>query len=234
MIGEGIMRIAASEIELVLLLLALASGAPAQTAGVVVLGSDVADGFYAQTPPFAASAVWLGLYVEREGARLRAVEIEWSSIERDDYTEHRMSTDPDGPYVLFGNVAELSAGPVETVRRRAGTLSLREPVAELELVLGDRRYVIRRTGSDPMGCDSRVALSDGSVTQEVYTPEAEACGEAHFAVHWAGDLDRDGRLDFVATFSPKYSSHPRQLFLSSAAGPGELVAEVAVYHRTAM
>ena len=56
-----------------------------------------------------------------------------------------------------------------------------------------------------------------------------SCDEPHFTIHWAGDLDRDGRLDMLATFSSKYSYHPRQLFLSSAARSGELVAEVARY-----
>jgi hypothetical protein len=234
MIREEIGRIAASGMGPVLLLAALAAEAYAQTAGVVVLDSDIADGFYTRSPPFSASTAWLGLYLGGEEPRIRPVEIDWSSTERDDYTEHRMSTDPEGPRLLFGDVAELSAGPAETVRHREGSLTMSEPVAELELLLGDGRYIVRRTGSDPMGCDSRVVLTDGSVTQELYTPDPNDCGEAHFAVHWAGDLDRDGRLDLVATFSPKYSRHPRQLFLSSAAQPGNLVAEVAVYDQTAM
>jgi hypothetical protein len=37
----------------------------------------------------------------------------------------------------------------------------------------------------------------------------------------------------LVTFSHKYSYHPRQLFLSSGAPPGELVAEVARYERFA-
>lgn len=229
------MRIGASGLGLVLLLALPGGEASAQTAGVVVLDSDIADGFYTRTPPFSVSAAWLGLYLDGNEASLRPVQIAWSSTERgDDYNEHRMSTDPDGPRLLFGDVAELSPGPTETVLHREGSLTVGEPVAEVELLLGNGHYVVRRAGSDPMGCDSRVFLSDGSVTQELYAPDPNACGEAHFTVHWAGDLDRDGRLDLVATFSPKYSRHPRQLFLSSAAEPGELVAEVAVYDRTAM
>src|SRR5262245_65556102 len=49
-----------------------------------------------------------------------------------------------------------------------------------------------------------------------------SCDEPHFTVHWAGDLDRDGRLDMLVTFSHKYSYHPRQLLLSSGARSGEL------------
>jgi hypothetical protein len=60
-----------------------------------------------------------------------------------------------------------------------------------------------------------------------------SCDEPHFTVHWAGDLDRDGQLDMVASFSRKYSYHPNQLFLSSGAKSGELVAEVARYDQFA-
>jgi hypothetical protein len=95
MIREEIGRIAASGMGPVLLLAALAAEAYAQTAGVVVLDSDIADGFYTRSPPFSASTAWLGLYLGGEEPRIRPVEIDWSSTERDDYTEHRMSTDPE-------------------------------------------------------------------------------------------------------------------------------------------
>jgi hypothetical protein len=60
-----------------------------------------------------------------------------------------------------------------------------------------------------------------------------SCDEPHFEIHWAGDLDRDGLLDMLVTFSHKYSYHPRQLLLSSAARSGQLVAEVGRYERFA-
>lgn len=40
------------------------------------------------------------------------------------------------------------------------------------------------------------------------------CDGPHFWLEWAGDLDGDGRLDLLVTFSDKYSAHPRQLLLS--------------------
>jgi hypothetical protein len=80
-----------------------------------------------------------------------------------------------------------------------------------------------------MRCDATVTLSDGRAVQELYVPNDQpfSCDEPHFSVQWAGDLDGDGRLDLVTTFSPKYSWYPRRLYLSSAAAPGDLVGLVA-------
>ena len=80
-----------------------------------------------------------------------------------------------------------------------------------------------------------VTLSGDAVTQRVFDiggPSARfSCDEPHFRIHWAGDLDRDGRLDMLVTFSEKYSYYPRQLLLSSAARLPNLVGEVARYER---
>jgi hypothetical protein len=53
--------------------------------------------------------------------------------------------------------------------------------------------------------------------------------DPHFYVEWAGDLDRDGRLDLVVNFSRKYSIHPHRLLLSTKAKKGQLVGEAAVF-----
>jgi hypothetical protein len=86
-------------------------------------------------------------------------------------------------------------------------------------------------GVDAAGCDAVVALSAGGIVQRLFTPSDAtfACDEPHFDVHWVGDIDGDRRLDLLATFSLKYSHHPRRLYLSSAAAPGALVGEVAHY-----
>jgi len=77
---------------------------------------------------------------------------------------------------------------------------------------------------------SVVTLADRRASQTLNVPEGQPfdCDAPHFSVQWAGDLDGDGRLDLVTTFSPKYSWYPRRLYLSSAARAGELVGLVAV------
>jgi len=98
--------------------------------------------------------------------------------------------------------------------------------------------MVRLRSSDPRRCDAVVVLQHGDRTQRLFDMNGAAdaaigpqfgCDEPHFHVHWAGDLDGDGRLDLLVTFSGKYSFHPRQLLLSSAASPSALVALAGTY-----
>jgi hypothetical protein len=53
--------------------------------------------------------------------------------------------------------------------------------------------------------------------------------DPHYFVEWAGDLDRDGKLDLVVNLSRKYSLHPYRLLLSSKSKATQLVGEAAVF-----
>ena len=57
--------------------------------------------------------------------------------------------------------------------------------------------------------------------------------DPHFTLHWAGDMDGDGRLDLIATLSHKYSVFPTRLLLSSLAPQKELLGVAATLERTA-
>ena len=56
-----------------------------------------------------------------------------------------------------------------------------------------------------------------------------AWDDPRFSLEWAGDLDQDGKPDLIMTLAQKYSSLPNVPFLSSKAGAGELVKQVAEY-----
>ena len=102
---------------------------------------------------------------------------------------------------------------------------------------------IRLDSKEPNYCDAVIILTQAGRRQKLFDAAGPgttndpalvvSCDEPHFTVHWAGDLDRDGRLDMVVMFSHKYSYHPRQLFLSSGARSDELIAEVARYDQFA-
>ena len=71
-------------------------------------------------------------------------------------------------------------------------------------------------------------LTDGTRSQVLYSVDGFADGP-HFQIEWAGDLDRDGRLDLVVNLSRKYSHHPYRLLLSTKASAVEIVGEAAIF-----
>lgn len=78
----------------------------------------------------------------------------------------------------------------------------------------------------------RQTLAEMSGQRDLRIPDGAILlgNEASPHVVFAGDLDRDGRLDLIFDTSSHYNvSHPA-LFLSGAAGEGELVRAVAEYH----
>lgn len=100
-------------------------------------------------------------------------------------------------------------------------------IRSLRLSLGTRRYEIQLRSQRNELSDAVVALTEGSRTQVLYSADGFA-DEPHFYIEWAGDLDRDGRLDLIVNLSRKYSVHPHRLLLSSKASGNQLVGDAAV------
>ena len=98
----------------------------------------------------------------------------------------------------------------------------------LEIALGKRRYTVRLERAREDLTDAKVILSDGAVKQMLYSTGGFV-DEPHLEIEWAGDIDRDGRLDLVVNLSRKYSIHPHRLLLSTKAITSELVGEAAVF-----
>jgi hypothetical protein len=169
---------------------------------------------------------WLGLQVFEGGSRLEHVDVRWIGSLSFEDSLFTLSVQPGAPVLIVADVQQLSVGPAITLSRLEETLSSGSP---LRFVLGPRAYALALTGTAPTMCDAAVTLSDGTLSQDLYFPNDEyiSCDEPHFSVQWAGDLDGDGRLDLLTTFSQKYSYFPRRLWLSSAAREGELVGLVA-------
>jgi hypothetical protein len=162
---------------------------------------------------------WMGLYGDR--LALATVAVSDTAPPVDDGFALEFS--PDHPDLLLRNVPRLRVGPV-AVSGRDQDLT---PETPLTFQLGKRRYtlVLKITNEATIG--RRVLLREGNQEQILFD-ETEG-DEPQFRVHWAGDLDGDGRLDLVATFARKYSSLPRTLWLSSAARRRAMIGAVASF-----
>ena len=220
------------------LLMALPAPVGAQSMGSVLTSSDIYSDHLIQSPVAVEGRTWLALMPPTAGSRLEPVRPSWTVSMLFGDSVFTLALDPPidpaaMPLLLLGDVPGIAAGEATTVTEFEESLS--PDARALSLTLGEATYQLELTGSDAMLCDAVLTLRANGISQQLYTPGSEpfSCDEPHFSVQWAGDLDGDGRLDLVTTFSPKYSWYPRRLWLSTAAAPGELVGLVAVLEAAA-
>ena len=219
-----------------------------QVGPVILSSGDIGDNYYDAPPPVVREqTTWLGLFIkggtsdqQTRESHLEVTRVRFVPRKESGPTVYRLVTAPPGAVLLLSGVPRLSAGAAITVSQ---DIDLGGEKREGEFWLGSRRYRIRLDSKEPNYCDAVITLTQGGRRQKLFDAAGPgttndpalvvSCDEPHFTVHWAGDLDRDGRLDMLVTFSQRYSYHPRQLFLSSGARSGELVAQVARYDRFA-
>ena len=144
----------------------------------------------------------------------------------DDHDEDQVTIEsiPDVAFAVRC-VPGLRAGRIQPTRVMNDSL---DPKRALNIALGSRRYELRLESARTDLFDAQVVLTDGSRTQVLYAADGFA-DEPHFDIQWAGDLDRDGKLDLVVNLNRKYSVHPYRLILSSKASGSPLVGEAAVF-----
>jgi hypothetical protein len=172
---------------------------------------------------------WIGMFARDGKASLRntAVVTKPTGTRSDDPLEVH-ATQP-GAMFLFHSVPVISPGPIDEAQwsddDSDGSLVPGKPI---DLRLRGTRYRVTLTASDRALANSNVSIETGGRKQTLFSMSGSG-DEPHFAILWAGDLDRDGKLDLITTFSPKYSWYPRTLYLSSQAEEGEIVHEVAMF-----
>lgn len=183
---------------------------------------------------------WLGLYARGDTWRIEHATVQIESGESHDLPFYRIAAEPASPRLLLSGVPGVVPGPASTVSE---AVSLSHEVRSVGVTLGARRYTVTLASEREDYCDAVVTLATGRVRQTLYEPRTAgrtadkdvvlSCDEPHFEIRWAGDIDRDGRLDLLATFSPKYSYFPQRLWLSSRAAKGALVRAVSLYELAA-
>lgn len=188
---------------------------------------------------------WLGLHVTDQHSTLLRYQLTVESV-HDPITDHGTSEKtgkkvsvnlPLEPLFLVKSAKILSGGPVTTVFKQAADYEKSlERVSPHNMKLAEATYVLKVVGSeDGAKCsehsfpkNARLVLGSGDVEQVLYS--IDGCGnEPYWYLLWAGDLDRDGKLDLYLSVTQHYNVAERKLFLSSGTREGQLVREVAEF-----
>jgi hypothetical protein len=183
---------------------------------------------------------WLGLHISDKGSMLLDYQLNVESVydpivdDEGQQTGKKVTVDlPLEPTFLVNSDWVLQSGPVETVYE--GDKEWLHRKSPLKLKLAGSEYEIKVTGDEGEKCwadglpkNAKLILANGTSSQVLYT--LEECGsDPSWYLHWAGDLDKDGKLDLYVTVTQHYNISERKLFLSSQADEGQLVQEAAQF-----
>lgn len=197
---------------------------------------------------------WLALRVSADGAALIETTLQVRAVEDVvlDAPGERSGREVTSPLEAAGIVTYLRGpglhtGPVVPAQHSADPAGSAGPPATT-LTLHGRRYRIERRcgpapaaqadGPPPLVC--RFVLGDGRSGQVLFEapaylePQGEGgvpviVSDATAEVLFAGDLDRDGRLDLILEATDHYNVSRPTLLLSTQARDGQIVGRVAQY-----
>lgn len=131
------------------------------------------------------------------------------------------------PVFLVKGAAMLRPGPVVTIFRERKSLG---NAATIDLELKGKQYQLKVISQDPQPKDfllqnTKLVLTLGRTSQTLISLKEHT--DAGWFLFWAGDIDRDGKLDLYLDLSNHYNVSRRVLLLSSQAGKEKLVKELA-------
>jgi hypothetical protein len=201
--------------------------------------------FHGEDIPFKKGGDrWIGLFPEGKDLIWR------ETLLRLKYEHDDVGDDPPGaltgkrlyikaspqPLFLVRGLSGLIGTPVTTAWRET-----KEDVSDGDLVASSVRkinlegteYSLEVVNPHPgengeLGIGAAVILHAGKVSQVLYSLPSGG-NDASWTLHWAGDLDGDGKLDLYMSLSDHYNVDQRILFLSRYAQKGQLVRAVASF-----
>jgi hypothetical protein len=192
-------------------------------AAVPVRGEILFTGtFHGEEVTARSGETWLCLMSTKTGEELKTCTIDVRPVHdliAEDNSGKEVSVRGGGdPVLLVRNVPGLKPGPVRTLF--LGRAALR-PENTLWIGSGEQAavWLAKETGT------YSIVLSKGAIgdkAPQVLRADAYDSDEPP-KLHWAGDLDRDGKLDLVIDITNHYNLSRMALFLSSLAKEGELV-----------
>lgn len=167
---------------------------------------------------------WLCLMATETGDELKTCTVDVKTVFdpiMDENTGREVSIRDGGEAMLLvRNIHGLKPGPVRTFF--SGTWSLRPENGSLGL--GSEMQL--EMGRE--GVWHTVEFRAGSTRKQVLWRN-EYVGDGSPLLHWAGDLDRDGKLDLLIDVTDHDNLSRRALFLSSLAKEGELVGLAGLF-----
>jgi hypothetical protein len=192
--------------------------------------------FHGQDVPLAQPAAWIGVYCKAVTCTAQPTTVRSTRVldplgddepESPTGTSIEVST-PDQPLFLVRGI-RASHRPVPTF-----FVGARNMIAEdnFDFATSRTRYALHVDGKkleeDELPKGSRLLLSNGSLTQELFKVPKDAI-DPHIQVLWIGDLDGDGKPDLYLDASWHYNLSHKVLWLSSLAKRGEIVGQAAAF-----
>jgi hypothetical protein len=184
---------------------------------------------------------WMGLYRRKNKyfllptiVKIKAVRDFMVDDNSGDRSGKKVSTNRKLPDVfLLKNAAMLRAGEVKTLfyGDEANSDNIKRKYRR-QFEFNRKKYTLAVEDSTP-GSDewltekSKMTVTAGNLKQTIY--KQEFCDDCGWDLRWVGDLDKDGKLDFLINLTNHYNSTVHRLFLSSPAGKGEILREVAAF-----
>lgn len=223
---------------ILLLLLVTANDAQSQKLSARVQLLEVGE-FHGDEVKARTSGGWLGLFVSKSASTLRPTNIRVSRVFDpivDDGTRTMTGKRvriPQSiePVFLVKNAPALRPGVIKTILAERTSLSVGESIS---LTLEKQHYQIKfvSTSNDakPAPGNAKVQVIREGITQPLFSNLSR--DEGGFAILWVGDLDGDGKLDLYVNAAPHDNVESKRLLLSSKAGNGQLVREVARFDTT--
>jgi hypothetical protein len=190
--------------------------------------------FLGDGPWPADGAQWFGVYADSVSHWLEAVTLRVRRVPdacADSATVITVAGLSD-PLFLVRGIPTLSEGPIDVAFTGQKFLY---PGESLYMNLGEGRWytfiafgIAEPAYSYAVFKSYQIHLRDLNRSQEIASFEV-LDPDGLPTVSWAGDLDRDGALDFLADLRTHYAGHTLTLFLSSLAQADDLVTKAAVF-----
>lgn len=179
---------------------------------------------------------WLGLYCKDGGCELRNADVRITSSQKEgivgmEKTDELMI---EGEPLAFFYGMPLKSGPVttwfiaENQRYQSSHTEKLRKLGRWQMPWGTRPLAISWVKLPENG-GFRYHVSDDATKQFVFATSFEGHygGDNTPFIHWVGDIDGDGMIDFLVSFPDDNCGFDERLYLSSLAGKGELVRKAA-------